>query len=152
MVQIVIDEDVLDNLNNGDKPYGILPYWLNQNKTTAAVSELAFNNFIKTKEDQLKDLSDETKRIFFGMIKGQVSRIQDKNGETCSINATKDLINSHYATIKYVIVKDPSHYRSQKLKVSDEFIVTVEGFYKLLEMEESGKEIITKFERRNIYE
>ena len=51
-VLIVIDDEILPHLTRYDKPYGIIPFWINKNNTKAIIAEKVLQHFIdnKTKE------------------------------------------------------------------------------------------------------
>jgi hypothetical protein len=122
--------------------------------TKAVVTLSAWKLFQKHWESELKEMP-ETRDSFFANIRGLVTPYRVKYAsedqtvdriERESIDITEtEIVNWHYATVKYLITENPSEFiSSDKIKIPKEFILTLRGFFGKMEIEDG--EIITRFD------
>ncbi len=140
-VKIVIGKDVLDEIFHNDKYNAFIRHWLVENETKAIVDMKSWKEFNKEWVNNLKDCTDEIKNPFFASIKGIVrpyreelaqSDIEEQIDHTDSITSTVSIVNRHYATCQALIVKNVNDYKSKKIKIGSEFILTPKEFYILM--------------------
>lgn len=123
--------------------------------TKAVIIKKHWKDFFNEWERDLKDSSDETKNPFFWYIRGLVTPYRKKYGleaGLCDVDddenshnpveATKDIVNRHYATIKFLIVSDPEIYKDGT-KIDNRFIFTPETFFNY--MDKNEKKIMSVF-------
>ncbi|MBS3069150.1 hypothetical protein J4441_02170 [Candidatus Micrarchaeota archaeon] len=143
-VELLIDGSVLNDLvPTADKYSGFLLYWIYNNQTKAVVPKKSWNEFFRTWEEKLSHVSDEIKSPFFATVRGIASpyreKYADEAGCPADISESSDdeaeelvrIANRHYATIKYIIVKN--ELSSQVLKISQDRILSPKDFYTVQE-------------------
>ncbi len=146
-VEILIDGDVLENLLLNGEEQKFLLYWIYSNKTKAVVPKKSWKGFYKQRKKNCgdnKEVFDSIIASFRGIVTPYRTKYVDETGAVIpddeenpdaddkdDFTMITTIINRHYATVKYVIVKDPAPYRTQEPKIKPERITTLEGFYKI---------------------
>lgn len=140
-VELVIDKKILDKIIEHDKYNDFLKFWLAEKDTKAVILKSGWGSFKKEWEQSLRERTSEFKELFFAGIRGIVTPYRDKYAEdidvpeeyeepqTDPISETARIVNRHYATVKYLVVGDPSEYSSQDLKINPNRIVTAKTFF-----------------------
>jgi hypothetical protein len=128
----VIDKDVLDEIFTHDKYYDFMKFWLGERDIKAVVSRTAWNAFEKEWGKSLEDKS-ESSETFFAIMRGIVSPYVKPEGSSDvdkdALSETMDIVNRHYATVEYLVVKVPPLYEGKGIKIGDDRIFTPRGFF-----------------------
>jgi len=131
-ILLVIDDEILPDFHVVEEPFIAITAWLDFNDAAAGVASCIWAKFKKEKNKELRNLSDENKSIYFGIIKGLIIDCSDESEDP--IQATKNIVDRNYATIRFLIVKDPAKYKCQGLKIADDSIFSPAEFYVYLEI------------------
>lgn len=160
-VEIVIDKWVLDELPTNNKYLAFLKHWVTINKTKAVVLLKHWKAFCNEWERSLKESSDEIRQPFFAAMRGIVTPYRKKYGIEAGLDCDDDndeieedetaimgVVSRHYATVKYLVVKNPENYRGCQTKINSDRIVTPEDFFHLIETTkyEVVQEFLTEYE------
>lgn len=132
-------------------------YWLREQRTKAVIPKKGRDRFIATLETKAETSPDVYYPIL-SFFRGYTTPYRFKYANEAGIKLQteekteekmysddmdeKQIIikvsNWHYATVKYVIVKNPEEYRRDNLitKLRQESITDIDGFYKLISAED----------------
>ena len=155
-VTIVIDEYVLNSIViSRDRYHSFLRWWINEQDTKAVVIKKIWLRFIREKEEELKEFK-ETSDFFFGSVRGIITPYREKYAEETQeptdmeiqvdeveneIDATLNIANRHYATCRYIIVRNPENYKGKEVRIGDGRILSPQEFYSLMEVMDNKKVI-----------
>lgn len=147
-VELVIDNEVLGRFPDNSKHISFLKHWITDRKTKAVTLLKHWNAFRSEWERNLIGVSEEIKQPFFASMRGIITPYRKKYGieagidcenmtddDECEedIDAIKAVVNRHYATVKFLVVANPSEYKLDGIKINHSRIVTPEEFFHLIE-------------------
>jgi len=150
-VELVMDSESLQEHPSDEKHLQFLLFWLNKHETKAVVTKRAWNTFTKGWEKKLPKNS-ETANAFFATMRGLFTPYRDKyaseaglaveNDENAEEEKTEegelsDIVNRHYPTVKYLIVKNPETFQATGLKIAGDKILNSKQFYNKLEIDDT---------------
>lgn len=130
-----------------------LIYWISGHNTKAVTTLKNWKRFFREWEERLKDRSDELKNPFFAFFRGIVTPYRKKYAKEDNLSITDNdnkeksnndeitniinIINRHYATVEYLITEDPSIYEGKDIKIDKDRIVSLKGFFYLIEKDDN---------------
>lgn len=154
-VDLLMDVESLEELlsRNSDDEIAFLIFWLRDQHTKAVIPKKGRDKFMDELEEKAKTASDIYRPII-SFFRGYTTPYRFKYVTAAGISGVSAeqynddmpesqiitvISNWHYATVKYVIVKNPDSYRKANTiaKLRPECITDIDGFYKLISAEDA---------------
>ena len=151
-VNLIMDVGSLTELlsRSNDEEILFFFFWLREQHTKVVVPKKGRNSFISGLEEKAQEAPDVYRPIislfrgyttpyrFKYVVEAGISGVSKEqyNDEMPEEEIVMIISNWHYATVQYIIVKNPETYRkASKIKIRPERITNIDGFYKLISTE-----------------
>ena len=131
-IPVVIDGTVLDKLVSRDKYSKFLIFYIQSLNSKIVTPKSVWNEFTRKWENELPqgDIKDGFFNFFRGAVRPYRKEGYDEYPEKSTIvDELKSEVNRDYDSVNFLIVNDPSLYKGDSVKIGDDFIVNLKGFF-----------------------